>query len=82
MIFLLFIVAGKTEKEHLTNLQKTLQHLKDSGFWLHEAKCSFMQTSINYLGHAIIDKDGIHLMTDKTEVIQNMPLPSERSEGA
>ena len=73
------IVTGNTEKEHLTTLQKTLQHLKDSGFQLHESKHSFLQTGVSYLGH-VIDKDGICPMTDKIEAIQNMPLPQDQKE--
>ena len=89
------IVTGNTEKKHLTNLQKTLQCLKDSGFRLRESKCSFLQTRNNdqffssclsfqsvhfsYLGH-VINKDGIRPMTDKIEAIQNMPLPQDQKE--
>ena len=35
------IITGKTEKDHLINLQKTLERLKDSGFRLRKSKCSF-----------------------------------------
>jgi len=73
------IITGKTEKEHLTNLQKTLQHLKDSGFRLRKSKCSFLQTSVSYLGH-IIDKEGTRPMADKIEAIKNMPLPRDQKE--
>ena len=73
------IVTGNTAKEHLTNLQKTLQRIKDSGFRLRESKCSFLQTSVSYLGN-VIDKDGIRPMTDKIEAIQNMPLPQDQKQ--
>ena len=52
------IITGKTEYDHMVNLQKTLERLKDSGFRLRKSKCSFIQTSVAYLGH-IVDKDGI-----------------------
>ena len=74
-----FIITGKTEKEHLTNLQETLQRLKDSGFQLRESKCSFLQTNVSYLGH-VIDKEGIRLVADKIEAINNMPLPTDKKE--
>ena len=73
------IVTGKTEKEHLTNLQKTLDRLKESGLRLRKSKCSFLQTSVVYLGH-IIDKDGVRPQTDKVEAIQKMPLPKDQKE--
>ena len=62
------IITGKTEKDHMVNLQKTLERLKDSGFQLHKSKCAFLQTSVAYLGH-IIKKDGIRPQIDKVEAI-------------
>ena len=73
------IVTGKTEEDHMTNLQKTLERLKESGFRLRKSKCSFLQASMVYLGH-VIDKDGIRPQTSKVEAIQKMPLPSDPKE--
>ena len=41
------IVTGKTEKEHLANLDFRLQ-------------CDFFQNEIEYLGHVIENKEGVH----------------------
>ena len=49
------IVTGKTDKEHTTNLQKTLKRLKTAGFHLKRLKCTFFQSQVQYLGH-ILDK--------------------------
>ena len=73
------IITGKTEKDHMVNLQKTLKRLKDSGFRLRKSKCAFLQTSVAYLGH-IINKDGIRPQIDKVEAIQNMPMPNDQKE--
>ena len=70
------IVTGKTEADHLTNLQRTLERLKESGFRLRKSKCSFFQSSVVYLGH-VIDKDGIRPLTNKVEAILKMPLPKD-----
>ena len=70
------IVTGKTETDHLTNLQRTLERLKESGFRLRKSKCSFFQSSVVYLGH-VIDKDGIRPLTNKVEAILKMPLPED-----
>ena len=43
------IVTGKTEKEHLANLESTLARLKECGFRLRMDKCDFFQDSIEYL---------------------------------
>ena len=67
------IVTGKTETDHLTNLQRTLERLKESGFRLRKSKCSFFQSSVVYLGH-VIDKDGIRPLTNKVEANLKMPL--------
>ena len=73
------IITGKTEKDHMVNLQKTLEWLKDSGFRLRKSKCAFLQTSVAYLGH-IINKDGIRPQIDKVEAIQKMPMPNDQNE--
>ena len=70
------IVTGKTEADHLTNLQRTLERLKESGFRLRKSKCSFFQSSVVYLGH-VIDKDEIRPLTNKVEAILKMPLPKD-----
>ena len=73
------IITGKTEKDHMINLQKTLERFKDNGFRLRKSKCSFIQTSLAYLGH-IVDKDGIRLQANKVEAIQKMPMPKDHKE--
>ena len=73
------IITGRTEKDHLTNLQKTLERLKDNGFCLRKSKCSFLQTSVAYLGH-IITKEGIRPQANKVEAIQKMPRPKDQKE--
>ena len=73
------VVTGKTKEDHMVNLQKTLERLKESGLRIRKSKCSFLQTSVTYLGH-IIDKDGIRPQTDKIEAIQKMPLPKDQKE--
>ena len=73
------IITGRTEKDHLTNLQKTLERLRDNGFRLRKSKCSFLQTSVAYLGH-IITKEGIRPQANKVEAIQKMPRPKDQKE--
>ena len=40
------LVSGKTEKEHLENLQKVFQRLQEHGLHVKKSKCSFMKTSV------------------------------------
>ena len=73
------LVSGKSKEEHLENLQKVLQRLKEHGLRVKKTKCSFMKTSVRYLGH-YIDADGIHATDDKIEAIVNAPTPKNVTE--
>ena len=73
------LVSGKTEGEHLENLEKVLQRLQEHGLRVKRAKCSFMKTSVRYLGHCI-DADGIHATDEKIEAIVNAPTPRNVTE--
>ena len=73
------IITGNTEKDHMINLQKTSERLKDSEFCLRKIKCSFLQTSVAYLGHIVV-KDGIQAQANKVEAIQKMPMPKDQKE--
>ena len=45
--------SGRTEEEHLTNLRKVLERLQEHGIRPKRAKCTFLKTSVQYLGHVI-----------------------------
>ena len=67
------LITGKTE-EHLQNLTQVLHKLKEQGMWLKEAKCTFFQREVEYLGYWI-DANGIHTAYSKLQVIQQAPSP-------
>ena len=73
------VVTGRSEQEHLNNLQKTMHKFKASGLHLKLGKCQFFQGSITYLGH-IQDKDGVQPHSGKIEAITAMPEPQNQSE--
>ena len=54
------IITGKTEADHLTSLQRTLERLKERGFRLRKSKCSFIQPSVVNLGHIINKEESDH----------------------
>ena len=62
------VIMGRIAKDHITNLQKTLERLKDNGLCLHKSKCSFLHTTVTYLSH-IIGKEGIRSQANKVEAI-------------
>ena len=59
------IVTGKSDAEHLQNLERVLAKIQEYGFQVCKEKCSFLQDSVEYLGH-IVDKNGIHVSPKKT----------------
>ncbi|KAJ8370538.1 hypothetical protein SKAU_G00105660 [Synaphobranchus kaupii] len=70
------LVTGRTEKEHLDNLQKVLQHLQENGLRVKRPKCG--QNTDRVSGH-VLDEHGIHPSKDKVRVIQHtMPDGKER----
>ena len=73
------LISGKSEAEHLTNLKRVLQKLKEHGVRIKKDKCAFMKMSVQYLGH-LIDADGIHATDAKLKAIVDAPPPQDVSE--
>ena len=47
------LVTGRSDKEHLKNLEEVLSRLRRYGLRLKKNKCAFMQNAVEYLGHRI-----------------------------
>ncbi|KAK9513169.1 hypothetical protein VZT92_026728 [Zoarces viviparus] len=73
------LIMGRTEKEHLHNLQKVLQRLQENGLRVKRSKCEFGKTRVEYLGH-VLDEQGIHPSKDKVRAIQEAPAPTNVKE--
>ena len=69
------LVTGRTVDEHLCRLAEVLQRLQNSVMRLNKKKCSFLRSSIEYLGH-VVDKDGIHPTEEKVRAIKEAPAPT------
>ena len=52
------LVAGGTEEEYLSNLDKVLHKLQTHAVRVKNKKCHFLQSNVQYLGH-VIDSEGI-----------------------
>ena len=61
------LVTGKMTKEYLKALDKVLSPLEKAGLCLQKQKCSFMQTSVTYLGRCKPVKDKLVAQTEDTE---------------
>lgn len=68
------IVFSTSLQEHMINLEKVFQRLRESNFKIQMDKSEFLKLETAYLGH-IISKDGIKPNPDKITAIQNYPLP-------
>ena len=68
------LVTGRSDKEHLRNLEEVLSRLRKYGIRLKEDKCQFLQDSVEYLGHQV-DAEGVHTSPKKVEAILKAPRP-------
>jgi hypothetical protein len=73
------VITGCNKDEHLGNLDAVLKRIEDYGFRIRKEKCSFLQDSVEYLGH-IIDKSGIRPSPRKVEAILKTPAPKDQSQ--
>lgn len=70
------IVSGRTNDEHLRNLQTFLERLEHHGLRCRLDKCKFAKPEIEYLGH-IIDETGIRPSESRVKAIQDLPTPKD-----
>ena len=73
------LITGKDEDEHLHNIELVLERLKKAGLQAKRSKCSFLKSSVVYLGHRIDDK-GLHPTDEKVRAIKEAPEPSNRAQ--
>ena len=73
------LISGKTEKDHLHNLDEILKRLEEEGLTLKKGKCEFMLEKVQYLGH-VISADGLQPSESKTRAISAAPPPQNVSQ--
>ena len=73
------LVTGRTDMEHMRNLEAVFKRLKEYGFRLKLRKCQFFQESVEYLGK-IISSEGLHPSPKKVEAILKVSPPTDVSE--
>ena len=73
------IITGKTEEEHLRNLDEVLRRLEEAGMRLKKKKCVFMGPEVEYLRHRI-NKEGLQPTEEKVRAITGAPQPTQVSE--
>ncbi|KAL4302318.1 hypothetical protein GQ457_10G018500 [Hibiscus cannabinus] len=75
LIFLDDILVYSTSwQEHLEHVRQVLTRLQEHGFVAKRSKCSFGQTTVEYLGH-IVSEHGLAVDPAKIEAIKTWPVP-------
>ena len=69
------LVTGKTESEHIKNLEEVLIRLEKAGLRLKKQKYSFTLPSVDYLGHSITP-EGLQPTKEKISAITDAPVPT------
>ena len=73
------IVSGKSNEEHLENLESVLKRLEDAGLKANKEKCEFFRDRVQFCGHEI-DKEGLHKTQEKIEAVVSAPRPENVSQ--
>lgn len=73
------IISGKTDEEHMRNLEAVLSRLESNGLRLKKEKCALMKDSVDYLGHRL-DKNGLSPLQDKLDAIRQAERPVNQSQ--
>ena len=68
------IVTGSTSEKRWSNLDKLLKRLQEYGFCIHQSKCQFFKTSVDYFGHHI-DKNGKTPFNEAIAALNHLPRP-------
>jgi hypothetical protein len=73
------IVIGHTFPEHLRNLKKVFERLREAFLKLNRDKCHLLQKEVRYLGH-IVSPKGISTDLEKLKAMQEWPTPRTKHE--
>ncbi len=73
------LIAARSREEGLQRLSMVLQRLEDYGVRVNEAKCKFLQPSIEYLGHVISSK-GLQPQESNLAALREAPEPANKDE--
>jgi len=71
--------TGRTDEEHLSNLEEDFTRLSQAGLRLKLSKCNFFQKQIKYLDH-IVDSNGIQKDPDRIKAIVEVKKPKNVTE--
>ena len=73
------LITGRSQQEHLKNLEEVLKRLEEAGMHLKQEKCTFLMPEVEYLGHKIC-QEGLQPTESKVRAIADTPEPKRVSE--
>ena len=73
------LIIGANDQEYLRNMEEVIKRLQYHGIHLKLSKYSFLQESIEYLGHHI-EAEGLHTTSRKVEAVQLAPSPKDQAQ--
>ncbi|GBG91367.1 hypothetical protein CBR_g52254 [Chara braunii] len=68
------LVYSRTLEDHLGHLRQVLETLRCAKYKANRDKCEFVRQELEYLGH-FVTPEGISLLSDKIQAIQEWPEP-------
>lgn len=71
------IVIGRTENDHMKNLESVFKILRDRNLKLNAEKCKFFQPEVTFLGHKCTEQ-GILPDDTKIKSLRNYPKPHDK----
>jgi hypothetical protein len=73
------LIYSTNREEQIQHIQEVFEILWANKLYLKASKCTFAQTSLEYLGHIISDK-GVATDLAKTQDMLNWPTPTNMTE--
>src|SRR5215469_12885338 len=70
------LVFSKDKAQHLQDLRKVFQILRDNQLYANPKKCEFFRESLQFLGH-VVTNQGIMTDPSKTDTIKSWPVPKD-----
>ncbi|GFX79068.1 retrovirus-related Pol polyprotein from transposon 17.6 [Trichonephila clavipes] len=70
------IIVGRSFEEHLKNIKRVLQKLKEANLKLSRSKCHLFRREVTYLGH-IISAEGVRTDPDKISAVKYWNCPTD-----
>ena len=70
------LISGKTDADHIENIENVFRVLKEVGTTVNKKKCMFFVKEIEYVVF-IVNKNGIRLNPHKIDAINELPEPKD-----